>query len=91
MLFKRKYRPYAFLLYRKNPQLGDLNLDEKEYRSKAFDELNIAINYEKKLIHVYCVKNVAYEEGFERYQKGNNRELHITWLEPQEQKWRERM
>ena len=82
MLFKRKYRPYAFLLYGKNPRLGDLNLDEKEYRSKAFDELNVAINYEKKLIHVYRIKQVTYEEGFERYQNGNNRELIGNWWIP---------
>jgi hypothetical protein len=52
ILFQRKYRPYAFLLYGKNPQLGDLNLCE-EYRSNVFMELNIAVNYPKKLIHVY--------------------------------------
>ena len=67
MLFKRKYHPYSFLLYGKNPQLGDLNLDNEEYRSNAFDELNIAINYEKKLIHVYHIKQVNYEEGFKKY------------------------
>ena len=82
MLFKRKYRPYAFLLYGKNPQLGDLNLDNEEYRSNAFDELNVAINYEKKLIHVYRVKQVTCEEGFERYQKGNNWELIGNWWIP---------
>ena len=42
----------------------------------------MAINYEKKLIHVYRVKQVAYEEGFERYQKGNNWELIGNWWIP---------
>src|SRR5882724_5958048 len=73
ILFKRKYRPYAFLLYGKNPQLGDLNLSTEEYLSEVFDELNIAVNYDRKLIHVYRSKTVTYEEGFEKYR--NNREL----------------
>ena len=42
----------------------------------------MAINYEKKLIHVYRIKQVTYEEGFERYQKGNNRELIGNWWIP---------
>src|ERR1700733_10420257 len=82
LLFKRKYRPYAFFLYGKNPVLGDLNLD-KEYRSEAFKELNIAIHYEKKLIHVYRGKGVTYEEGFEQYKgptKTNEELIGNCWL-----------
>src|ERR1700733_5210975 len=78
ILFQRKYRPYAFLLYRKNPQLGDLNLCE-EYRSNVFMELNITVNYPKKLIHVYRAKNVVYAEGFEKY-KDNMQLVGNWWL-----------
>jgi hypothetical protein len=78
ILFKRKYRPYAFLLYGKNPQLGDLNLSE-EYRSNVFMDLNIAVNYPKKLIHVYRAKNVKYAEGFEKY-KDNAQLIGNWWL-----------
>src|SRR5882724_8205493 len=79
ILFKRKYRPYAFLLYGKNPQLGDLNLD-LEYRSEVFKDLNIAVNYEKKLIHVYRAVNVVYAKGFEKYK--DNMELIDNWWLP---------
>ena len=78
MLFKRKYCPYAFLLYGKNPKLGDINL-KAEYRSNAFHELNVAINYKKKLIHVYHVKQAFYEEGFEKY-KDNMQLIENWWL-----------
>src|ERR1700733_15006061 len=78
ILFKRRYRPYAFLVYGKNPQLGDLDLCNK-YHSEAFDDLNIAINYEKKLIHVYQGKGVIYEEGFEKY-KNNHELIGNYWL-----------
>ena len=50
-----------------------------EYWSNAFHELNVAINYEKKLIHVYCVKQVTYEEGFEKY-KDNMQLVENWWL-----------
>src|SRR3984885_3846129 len=78
ILFQRKYRPYAFLVYGKNPQLGDLNLSDK-YRSNVFKELNVAINYTKKLIHVYRAKNVIYAEGFEKY-KDNEQLIGNWWL-----------
>src|SRR5882724_11232832 len=78
ILFKRRYRPYAFLLYGKNPQLGDLNLDV-EYRSEVFKDLNIAVNYEKRLIHVYRAVNVVYAEGFEKY-KDNDQLIDNWWL-----------
>jgi hypothetical protein len=79
ILFKRRYRPYAFLLYGKNPQLGDLNLD-MEYRSEVFEELNVAVNYPKKLIHVYRATNVTYAEGFEKYK--DNLQLVDNWWLP---------
>src|SRR6202043_654675 len=47
--------------------------------SEAFDDLNIAINYEKKLIHVYRGKGVIYEEGFEKY-KINHELIGNCWL-----------
>src|SRR5882724_3612117 len=78
ILFKRKYRPYAFLLYGKNPQLGDLNLDA-EYRSEVFGELNVAVNYPKKLIHVYSATSVVYADGFEKY-KDNEGLIDNWWL-----------
>ena len=39
----------------------------------------MAINYEKKLIHVYHVKQVSYKEGFERY-KDNMQLIENWWL-----------
>jgi hypothetical protein len=78
ILFKRKYRPYAFLVYGKNPELGNLNLCE-EYRLNVFMELNIAVNYPKKLIHVYRAKNVTYAEGFKKY-KDNEQLIGNWWL-----------
>jgi hypothetical protein len=58
--------------------LGDLNLSD-EYRSEVWKELNVAINYSKKLIHVYRVKHVVYEEGFEKY-KENDDLIGNWWL-----------
>jgi len=69
-MYKRKYCPYAHLLYGKGPELRKLNLDEK-YQSEAFDELNIAVNYETEMFHVYRTKYVIYEPGFEKVTKGN--------------------
>jgi hypothetical protein len=42
-------------------------------------ELNIAVNYPKKLIHVYWAKNVRYAEGFEKY-KDNTQLIGNWWL-----------
>jgi hypothetical protein len=42
-------------------------------------ELNIAVNYPKKLIHVYRAKNVTYAEGFEKY-KDNAQLIGNWWL-----------
>src|SRR5882757_8032991 len=51
-LYQRRYRPYAFMLYGRYPELGQLNLSTN-YLSYIFDELNIAINYETNMFHVY--------------------------------------
>jgi hypothetical protein len=71
--------PIRFPPLQKNPQLGDLNL-APEYWLEVFKELNIAVNYPKKLIHVYRATNVIYAEGFEKYK--DNMELIDNWWLP---------
>src|SRR5882757_2815613 len=76
-MYKRKYRPYAHLLYRRYPKLGKLNLQMK-YLSEAFDELNICINYITELFHIYQTSNVIYQHGYEKV-VGNHRIIGDEW------------
>jgi hypothetical protein len=71
-IYKYKYCPYAFMLYGRYPELGQLNLSA-DYLSEAFDELNIAVNYGSNMFHVYQHTNVTYPPGFEKINK--NREI----------------
>jgi len=60
------------MLYGRYPELGQLNLSAN-YISHIFDELNIAVNYETNMFHVYSQLNVIYPPGFERIRR--NKEI----------------
>src|SRR5882757_1878111 len=76
-MYKRRYQPYAHLLYGRYPKLGNLNLQE-EYLSEIFDNLNICVNYENQLFHVYWMLNVTYQPGYEKV-VGNRRMIGDEW------------
>src|SRR5882757_881475 len=66
--YQRRYQPYAFMLYGRHPELRQLNLSAN-YLSHIFDELNIAVNYETNMFHVYSQINVTYPPGFEKIKR----------------------
>ena len=70
LLFRRKYRYLAFYRYGRYPLLKDLLLDPC-YWSKAFDTLNVCVNYPQALIHVYRTSKAIYPHRFEHL-KGNS-------------------
>src|SRR5882757_2189205 len=49
-----------------------------EYLSEIFDNLNICVNYENQLFHVYRTLNMTYQPGYEKV-VGNRRMIGDEW------------